>query len=100
MEAVSKEEAYNKIIAHINKQGGQPSSWYSGITSDWKQRLFDEHNVPRKEHWYITQQCHTDDAARAVESALLQFGCDGGAGGGDSTSVYVYAYLKGTMTTP
>jgi len=27
-------------------------------------------------------------------------GCDGGVGGGDETTVYVYTYLKGAMTNP
>jgi len=100
MEAISKEEAYNQIVAHIKKQGGAYSDWYCGIASDWEDRLFNEHKVPRKDHWRTTQQCHTNDDARAVENRLLGLGCDGGAGGGDSTTVYVYAYLKGTMTNP
>ncbi len=100
MEAISKEEAYNLIVAHIKKQGGAYSGWYCGIASDWEERLFNEHKVPRKDHSRTTQKCFTSDNARAVENASLRLGCDGGVGGGDRTTVYVYAYLKGTMTNP
>lgn len=100
MEAKEKSQVYDEIIAHINKQGGQYSSWYCGIASDWENRLFVEHKVPRENHWYIARQCYDDDDARTVEAGLVKFGCDGGPGGGDKTSVYVYAYLKGTMTNP
>lgn len=101
MEAKGAQQVYDEIVAHINSQGGAYSDWYCGITSDWVSRLFDEHKVPRNEnYWYIARPCYNDNDARAVESALVKLGCDGGAGGGDQTSVYVYAYLKGTMTNP
>jgi hypothetical protein len=93
-------EAYDEIVAHIKANGGEYSNWYCGITSDWASRLFDEHKVPPKVHPYIARQCYSDDNARAVENALIELGCDGEPGGGDETSVYVYAYLKGTMTDP
>lgn len=101
MEAQDAQQVYNQIVAHIKKQGGTYSSWYCGITSDWDSRLFDEHKVPRDEnYWYIARQCYKVNDARTVENALVKLGCDGGVGGGDETSVYVYAYLKGTMTNP
>ena len=101
MEAQEAQQVYDEIVAHIKKQGGAYSTWYCGITSDWQSRLFDEHKVPQeKDYWYIARQCYNNNAARNVEDALLKLGCDGGAGGGDQTSVYVYAYLKGTMTNP
>jgi len=59
-----------------------------------------EHKVPKEGHPYIARQCYTSDDARAVENALVELGCDGVPGGGDKTSIYVYAYLKGTMTKP
>ena len=100
MKPQEAQQVYDEIVAHIKKQGGIYSNWYCGITSDWEDRLFNDHQVPRKDYWYIARQCYNDNDARIVESALLRFGCDGGAGGGDQTTVYVYAYLKGTMTTP
>ncbi len=100
MEAQDAQQVYDEIIAHIKKQGGAYSAWYCGITSDWESRLFDEHKVPRKDHWRIVCQCHKNEDARAVETELHKQGCDGAPGGGDQTTVYVYAYLKGTMTNP
>ena len=101
MQPQTAQEVYNEIVAHIKKQGGEYSTWYCGITSDWASRLFNEHQVPRSEdYWYIARQCHDNESARNAETALLKLGCDGGVGGGDSGTVYVYAYLKGTMTNP
>ena len=100
MEAQSAQQVYDEIVAHINKQGGPYSSWYCGIAANWQSRLFDDHKVPRKDHWYVARQCYNNEAARSVEDALVEAGCDGGPGGGDASTVCVYAYLKGTMTNP
>ena len=100
MEVQDAQTAYDGIVANINKQGGSYSEWYCGITSDVESRLFGDHKVPHEDHWYSLRKCHNDTDARAVEAALVKLGCDGGAGGGDETTVYVYAYLKGTMTNP
>jgi hypothetical protein len=94
------QDAYDEILAHIQKQGGTYSQWYCGIASDWEDRLFNDHNVPRKDHWRTVRQCYNNSDARAVEKSLLDLGCDGGGGGGDESTVYVYAYLKGSMTDP
>lgn len=100
MQSQGRQQVYDEIVAHMKKNAGKYSNWYCGIASDWASRLFDDHQVPRKEHPYIARQCFSNDDARAVERALLNLGCDGGAGGGDETTVYVYAYLKGTMANP
>jgi len=100
MEAQGAQQVYNAIVAHMKLNDGKYSNWYCGITSDWESRLFDDHQVPRKNHPRIARQCYNNDDARAVENALLKLGCDGAPGGGDETTVYVYAYLKGTMTNP
>ena len=100
MEPQTAEDVYNEIVAHIDKQGDAYSSWYCGIASDWEDRLLNEHKVPRGKYWRIARQCYNSEAARDVEKALLMLGCDGAPGGGDENSVYVYAYLKGTMTNP
>ena len=94
------QKAYDDIVAHIKKQGGPYSDWYCGITSDIENRLFGDHNVPKENHWYMFRDCDSAESARAVEKALLELGCDGGAGGGDETSIYVYAYLKTAITNP
>ncbi|MBA7662385.1 hypothetical protein ES703_70414 [subsurface metagenome] len=86
MEPQGKQKVYDEIVAHI--------------ASDWEDRLFNDHKVPRKDYWRIVCQCYNNEDARTVEGALHELGCDGGAGGGDETTVYVYTYLKGTVTNP
>jgi len=93
-------DVYEEILAHINKQSGSYPDWYCGIASNWVSRLLEDHKVPKEGHPYIARQCYTSDDARTVKNALLELGCDGAPRGGDKTSVYVYAYLKGTMTNP
>ena len=96
--AESEQEALNKITAQIERQRGAYSDWYCGITSNIEDRLFYDHNVPKKDHWRAQSKCESSEVARAVEKALLDLDCDGGSGGGDEDSIYVYAYLKSSET--
>ena len=98
--AKEAQQILNEITAHIDKQGGAYSGWYCGITSDIDSRLHGDHKVPRENHWFITRQCLNVTDARAVESALIKQGCDGESGGGDETTIHVYAYLKTAETDP
>jgi len=100
MQSQTAKEVYEEIVALMNKQGGGYSNWYCGITSDWEDRLFNEHQVSRQNSWWVALQCYDNESARNVEKALLEQGCDGGVGGGDETTVYVYAYLKSAVTNP
>jgi len=90
-----------EIVSHIKKEGGSFSSWYSGITSDVKSRLHGDHNVPEKDHWFITREASSNQAARRIEKTLIeQYGTDGGPGGGDTNSTMVYSYKKTSITDP
>ena len=100
MDAKDAKTILVEMQAHIRQQGGKPSDWYAGVTSDIEQRLFTEHKVPKKDHWYIYRRALTADDARAVEKAFLDSGCDGGTGGGQDDAVFVYAYLKTPVTDP
>ena len=100
MKPQTVQEVQNEIVAYMKLNDGKFSNWYCGIASSWADRLFKDHQVPIEGHPCIVRQCYTSDDARAVENALLELGCDGATGGGDETTVYVYAYLKGTMTNP
>lgn len=91
---------YDEIRAHIREQGGALSNWYVGITQSIEQRLFGDHRVPRENHWRIHRKAISSRDARNIEKALLDLGCDGGAGGGDNDAVLVYAYLKSAITSP
>lgn len=96
MNADTAQNVYSQIVAHI---GSNFAGWYAGIASNWEDRLFSDHAVPRQGCGYIARRCLTDDDARAVEQALLKLGCDGGPSGGDRTTVFVYAYKKMRGTT-
>ncbi len=89
-----------EIDDHIRKCGGGYSLWYVGIASDPKDRLFNDHNVDEKNDAWIHRDCGSESAARRVEKHFLTKGCDGGAGGGDYSTKYAYAYKKKSHTRP
>lgn len=68
-------------------------NWYAGVASDPRRRLFVEHNVEEHGGRWIFRPCSSDDVAREVEQHFLGKGCQGGPGGGDGGTRYVYAYL-------
>lgn len=100
MQTKNAQTIYDEIVAHIRKQGSSASLWYAGITQDINQRLFVDHAVPKEDHWRIHHQATSSEDARKIEKALLDWGCDGGPGGGNDAAVFVYAYLKTAITNP
>lgn len=94
----------NTIISEINDHlikgcgGGYYADYYVGITKDIEQRLFTDHNVPRKGYCYIFRKSNSENDARSIEKYFLDKGMRGGDGGGDGQSVFVYVYkiVKGT----
>lgn len=100
MQSLNAQTITNEISTHIRKQGSNLSSWYVGITKDIDQRLFGDHNVPKDNHWRAHRIAISSNDARAAEKALINWGCDGGTGGGDNSAVFVYAYLKSPITNP
>jgi len=87
----------SEIETFINENGGEPSNWYTGITSDPKRRL-DEHGV--KDGW-IHCEAASAEAARLIEVYLVEkVGLDGGSGGGDASSLFVYVFKMKSYTTP
>ena len=97
--AKTAQQAYDGISAYIKKQSASYSSWYCGITENIESRLFGDHRAPKEGPWAY-DECESSGAARNVEKALLKLGCGGGPGGGDDDAVYVYAYLKTSVTDP
>jgi len=84
------------IKNHADKEGGGYNNWYCGIASDPNQRLFNDHNVPKEKGkaWWIKENANSEQDARDTEERLLSLGFDGGEGGGDNTTIYVYVYKK------
>lgn len=97
---MTRDALVNKIRAHIRDRGGVNAGfgWYVGISSDPKRRLFEDHNVDKQRGKWIWRKADSNAIARSAERYLLQMGCEGGTGGGDKKSLYVYAY-KITQST-
>jgi hypothetical protein len=86
------------INAHMKQSGVRNSGWYVGIARDPRDRMFNAHNVPEKNHWWIIRNADTHLIAREVESAYHDAGCMGGPGGGDEATRSVYAYVITSAT--
>jgi len=96
----SAQQIIADINAHMKQCGGTNASWYVGIASDANARLFNDHSVDKVKDSWIFRQATAHQVARTVEKAYLDAGHDGGPGGGDDDTTYVYAYLKSTRTDP
>ncbi|MDD4271339.1 MAG: hypothetical protein PHF50_00880 [Patescibacteria group bacterium] len=96
--AETKDTIINAIKNFISQNGGKSSDYYVGVTSDPEKRLFDEHKVSRNgvyDYW----EAISADFARAAEKYYVELiGTDGGTGGGDGYSKYVYIYEKTSYT--
>lgn len=92
--AKSKAQIIAAIDAYMQQFQYRNSDWYVGIAADPRTRLFSDHNVDEQNGVWIYEQAESADVAREVEQAYLDTGHDGGSGGGDDDSVYVYAYVK------
>ncbi len=88
---------YDEMFKYIEDNGGVFSQWYCGITDNIERRVFEEHKV-RKGDLGLHDKCPTKNDAQLVEKALLENGCDGGTGGGNSNSKCVYIYKKELYT--
>jgi hypothetical protein len=89
-----------KIETFVVSRGGRVNDWYVGITKNPGRRLFGDHKVPINEDTWIYSEAPDSETARAVESHFLAQDFDGGPGGGDTESKFVYAYRKTALTLP
>lgn len=92
---LTKQGAYDEIKNFIisNTNGINYKSWYVGIANDPSHRLFVDHNVNKEVGPWIYRKCYSDTSAREVEQALINdLKTQGGPGGGDESTVFVYAY--------
>ncbi len=77
----TSQQVFATLSNYINGNGGQFSQWHAGISSDPRQRLFNDHNVDEHRDAWAYDFCPSDSDARAVEEALIHTGCKGGGGG-------------------
>ena len=99
LDAQEYESAALELIIFMSGQNAPNYAFYAGIASDPKQRLFDEHQLPHNQP-HIVVRCENHQEARELEKQLHKSGCDGGPGGGDESSEYVYVYLMSPQTRP
>lgn len=98
--AYSYAQIVAEIDAHMRQCGGRASDWYVGIAANAEDALFSRHQVHRQRDSWIFRQAPSDAIARQVEKAYLDAGHDGGPGGGDASTTFVYAYFKTSTTNP
>lgn len=92
----------NTIISDFEKYVGTDdySDWYVGITNDIDRRLYDEHQVDKKQDKWIHSPADSKDIAQEVEEYFLDKGMDGDTGGGYNNTTHVYAFKKNSHTDP
>ena len=97
--AKTNETIISEIKTFIAKWGGRYIDWYVGIASDPRQRLFNDHNVNEKIDGWIFREALNSESARSLEDYFINIlKTDGGSGGGDYTTTFVYAYKKANHT--
>lgn len=96
------QQAAKAIISYIDQfYNLSYSYWYVGISSNPETRLFTDHKVQENGGLWIIQPTSNNYVARSVEDFIVKnYRTDGGQGGGDNNSTYVYAFLKTSYTQP
>jgi hypothetical protein len=90
-----------EIQSFIDGHGNIYRTWYVGIASSPRSRLFNDHNVNEATDLWIYRKAETHEEARRIERYFIDvLGTDGGTGGGDASTRYVYAYKKRPHTKP
>ncbi len=96
--AKTKAEIVADIANYVRDCGGTFPRWYVGIAADAEDRLFNAHAVKKNGDVWIYRLCASATVAREIEDLFLSNGMDGAGGGGDSATMYVYAYRKTSST--
>lgn len=94
----SKADIIKDIKDYVGKENY--SKWYVGITNDIDRRLFGEHNVDRKQDYWIYRTASSKSVAQEIEEYFLDAGMDGDTGGGNDDTKIVYAFKKNSHTAP
>jgi len=97
--AASQQQIAREIQEYMRQRGGTSRTWYVGIARDARARLFSDHGVREHSDAWIFRRAASSADARSVEKYFIdQCGTDGGPGGGDAYTVFVYAYKKASHT--
>ncbi len=63
-----------EILEFIYREGGDPKTWYIGVTNDPRIQLFDEHQVHYENDSWIYRTATSEGEALQVQSYFLDFG--------------------------
>ena len=94
----NKGEVIADIEEYMESCGGELDEWYVGIAAKPRKRLFDDHSVDEDNGNWIFVPATSSAVARRAEKYFLDRGAQGGPGGGDEDTRFVYAY-RITMET-
>ena len=83
-----------EILQFIYREGGDPKTWYVGVSIDPKLRLFDEHQVHYQNDAWIYRTALSESEALQVQAYFLEFGLTEGEDGWQPGTCAVYAYRK------
>ncbi len=94
-----RQDIINNIYKYIQNSKTYIYEWYVGITDDPTKRLFTDHQVNKESDYWIYRKCSSTYEARSIEEYFINtLKTDGGSGGGNENSVFVYAYHKESYT--
>ena len=95
MKQLNAEQIVDALIGHVSDLNEPYSNWYAGIASDPERRLFSEHNVDKEGNgWCYCKAIGINNSRLAEKTLIEKYGFDGGTGGGDDSSIYVYVYRE------
>ena len=92
-------ENYQRIVNKILffcavKNIDDPRKAHIGITNDLNRRLKIEHKITAEDYWWTSSEADDAETARAVERHFIEMGMQGGTGGGDNETEFVYCFAR------
>jgi Protein of unknown function (DUF2971) len=91
-------EIVDHITSYAKKCGGDPFTWFVGISSKPDDKLFRGHLVPKKGSFHVWIEALSSAVAHRARAQLMVAGYDGGLCGSGDDPFCVYAYRKGGGT--
>lgn len=82
---------YRDAVRGLHDEARDVDEWYAGVTNDPQRRL-KEHAVDPDEGDYTWVECTDADVAADAEAELHELGYQGGPGGSQKDTVFVYVY--------
>ena len=101
MAAKSRSEIIADIEAHVAKNGGDFTAWFTGVTANPKKALFQDHRLKTEgDAWICRRAMASDQASEVAEYFATVRGTKGGNRASGMDEEYVYAYKMKSHTRP